>query len=1070
MPLEHFKTQVLLLHSEQSTLDTLSSGFNDRYTVHCATSGSEALNTLGEVSIHVIVSAQKLPGMSGLDALREAQKRSPETIGILLAADGDGEALVGEKDMFQVIRDEVTPESLRQFIDKATQQARLMALAESANDTLADMDQPTGEHIVMETSENGSTIISDGTGRFPALNPSKVSPQAAVGARAVAVLVLTQDEEFLKTIRESSRGMHEVLHATTISQADEAVAGNKVGVAVIDAAMVGTNVEKMALHLRKTANRLVAIVAGRRDDGEMLMDLINRGKVYRFLLKPVSPGRARLAIEASVKHHLEAPDAAFRLPGGAAATPPPKAAPKPKPAAKPAAGNRPKPGAADGKAGAKAAPGTSPAAKKKQPTPVVARRDEEPANALPEIRVEPRPADASRSTPSALDDGLGDAFGEKSSFTETVTGLFKTIGSERAAEKPAQKTATPAAPDGDASSTPSAASAGSGRLSAPVLGGVAALVVVLAGAGWWLMGGQDSAPDAPAATAADAPPTDPEVTAPATAPQPAGETPPPAPAEPAVDVDALLADARQAQAAGRIFSPAGDNAIELFVAASAELPDNPQLAAELGSVIDTALALAEAALLERRNDDVRTILDTVRLADPGNSRLPFLVAQLDDIEFRDTIADARAAIREQRFDDAAATIETARTLDAADADEVEAVAAELGQALLDQEVGAILADASARLADGALIEPPGDNARHYFELALATDPQNAAAEQGLVAVASRLVLRARADIDAREFAAAEALLEDARSLDPESRELANADRALAAEKEQVELERREAERLAAEKARAEREAAERAEQERLARERAAAEQAERERLAREREAAERAEQERLARERAAAEQAERERLAREREAAERAAAERAAAEKAAAERAAAAAKLAADAQAPPQQAPAARQTRTPAPAPAQREPAPTAQARTSPPPVAEAQAPAEEATPAGSPVEPESAGAAADPAARAAGASAAPAPVVRRPVPVSSLERKKYVAPKYPRAAERRGLSGWVDVLFTVSKDGSVTDIEIVGSEPGDIFVDAATDAVEDWEFEPVTDNGEPVEQRAAVRMMFAIE
>ena len=55
MSLEHFKKQVLLLHSEQSTLDSLSSGFNDRYTVHCATSGSEALNTLGDTQIDVIV-------------------------------------------------------------------------------------------------------------------------------------------------------------------------------------------------------------------------------------------------------------------------------------------------------------------------------------------------------------------------------------------------------------------------------------------------------------------------------------------------------------------------------------------------------------------------------------------------------------------------------------------------------------------------------------------------------------------------------------------------------------------------------------------------------------------------------------------------------------------------------------------------------------------------------------------------------------------------------------------------------------------------------------------------------
>ncbi len=52
MPLDQVRTQVLLLHSEQSTLDTLSAGFNDdRYTIHCATSGTEALNTLGETPI-----------------------------------------------------------------------------------------------------------------------------------------------------------------------------------------------------------------------------------------------------------------------------------------------------------------------------------------------------------------------------------------------------------------------------------------------------------------------------------------------------------------------------------------------------------------------------------------------------------------------------------------------------------------------------------------------------------------------------------------------------------------------------------------------------------------------------------------------------------------------------------------------------------------------------------------------------------------------------------------------------------------------------------------------------------
>ncbi|MEJ2298139.1 MAG: hypothetical protein P8X94_06480, partial [Woeseiaceae bacterium] len=430
----------MLLHSEQSALDSLSAGFGERYTVHCATSGSEALHTLGETPINVIISAQDLPGMSGAEALREAKKRSPETVGFLLTGRSgrSSQALVGYEEVFQVVAGEMTRETLQNLVDNATRQMRLMALAESANDMAASPDEPA-EHIVMETSENGSTIISDGTGRFRALDQSKMSAASAVGARAVDVLVLTKDEEFLTTIRESSRGMHEVHLANTLKQADDAVRNHKVGVVVIDAAMVGQKVEPLTLHLRKGCPRLVAIVAGRRDDGEMLMELINRGKVYRFLLKPVSPGRARLAVEASIKHHLEAPDAAFKA-GGAAGP-----APRPKPAAK-------------------------------------AR-----------LRAASRPvAKPAADIPSPIEDGLSAAFGgDDKSFTETMTGLIGIVGDKLGGNKPKAK-ARPL-PEPRVSNTFSdfetLNDSGGSRFGKPLLIGIgAAALVAVAGTLYWFMG------------------------------------------------------------------------------------------------------------------------------------------------------------------------------------------------------------------------------------------------------------------------------------------------------------------------------------------------------------------------------------------------------------------------------------------------------------------------------------------------------------------------------------------------------------------------------------------------------
>ncbi len=956
MPLDHFKTQVLLLHSEQSALDSLSSGFGDRYTVHCATSGTEALVTLGETPINVIISAQDLPGMSGAEALREAKKRSPETIGILLTGDSDtgAQALVGDKEVFQVVRGNVTGEMLKKLVDGATQQMRLMALAESANDTAANPDEPAAEHIIMETSENGSTIISDGTGRMPALNPSKVSAAASVGARAVDVLVLTKDQEFLTTIKESARGMHAVHYANTLKQADDTIREHKVGVAVVDAAMVGEKVEQLTQHLRKGSPRLVSIVAGRRDDGEMLMDLINRGKVYRFLLKPVSPGRARLAVEASVKHHLEAPDAAFKTKGIAAA---------PKPAAKPA----PKP---EPKAAPKPAPKPTPEARAK-PAPKPARKAAPPPAKKPAAPADPPLGDPGAVSP--IDDGLGSAFGgdDEASFTETVTGLISNVGKKFKGDKKRAESAL--AGDGGLLelevSSSSGGAGGTRGISPKVIGiAAAAVVAVAAGAFWFLGGGEETAAPVEEPVAASAP----SIT------EADGNFG--APADTGADVAALVDEARLARDAGQVFNPPGSNAIELYLEAVAADPSNAILAAELDALIEQALGMAETAMLETRLDDADAALQRVTLADPDNPRLVFLSAQLKQTQLRVHLADARAAIRDKRFEDASNALSAARALGLSDTTELDTVVEEFATARSEQRVDETLALATARLEEGNLLTPANDNARYYYDLVLSNDAGNTAARQGLNVVASRLVLQARAEIDAGNLDAAEGILADARAIDASTAELAGTEAALGAARDAI-----------------------------AARERRAAEarrQQEAERLA----AAQRAEEERKT---AAEEEARRQ------------------------------AQLAAAAeqqQAEPEQSPAT--------------------------PVVEASA--------GDSAQMDQA--AADDAAEivAAGdAAEAPAPVdvrEQQPIGISSLNRTRYVPPRYPRAAQRRGESGWVDVVFTVTFDGTVKDIEIRDSQPDDLFDAAAVRAVEKWEFEPVFENGVNVEKRAGVRMMFALE
>ncbi len=955
MPLDQFKTQVLLLHSEQSTLDSLSSGFSDRYTVHCATSGTEGLATLGETPINVIISAQDLPGMSGVEALREAKKRSPDTIGILLAGSaGDSiEALVGDEEVFQVVTGDVTGDGLLQLVDSATQQMRLMALAESANDTTASPDVPTtAEHIVMETADNGATIISDGTGRMPALNPEKVSAAAAVGAQSIDVLVLTKDQEFLTTIKESSRGMHTVHYASTLKQADESIRKYKVGVAVVDAAMVGDKIEQLTQHLRKGSARLVSVVAGRRDDGEMLMDLINRGKVYRFLLKPVSPGRARLAVEASVKHHLEAPDSAFKAKGA-----PAPAAPK-KPAAKPAPKPTPKPAA-------KAKPAPKPAAKKPKPA----------AKAAPAVEMPVDPPLGDLEVKSPVDDSLSTAFGgDDSKFTETMTGIISTVSKTFKGEA---KDEGPLESALDLPAAPSSGGTGGSLFKKPaIIGGAAAVAVAVIGSLVWFMGGDDDSAATPVESATpvieEAATSSPSITEA----EPEFVAPTPAPVD--NRVADLVSEARLARDAGQIFNPQGSNAVELFAAALEADPSNAEVAAEFEAIIGEALGMAETALLDGRIDDADAALDRVAMTDPGNSRLPFLTAQLSQIQLRAYLVDARSAIRETRFEDAANSIAAARALGVADTFEINAVAEELGAARSAQRVDDVLALATARLEEGALLEPSNDNARYYYELVLSNDPANTAARQGLGVVASRLVLQARSEIDAGNLNAAAGLLIDARAIDSTNADLASAESALQGARDAIVAARQQAEAEA--RAEAERQAT----QARLEAERQAAIEA-------------------LAAQQAA------------------------------------------------QQAAEANATQTPVDAVANNAGSDGSLAAATKPVV---EAPATQ-TIADSEPAPE------------------PTPVDVRdqtPVAASTLTRTKYAAPKYPRAAQRRGQSGWVDIVFTVSVDGSVKDIEVMDSSPEGVFDSAAMRAVEKWAFEPVYDDGVLVEKRAGSRLVFALE
>ncbi len=86
------------------------------------------------------------------------------------------------------------------------------------------------------------------------------------------------------------------------------------------------------------------------------------------------------------------------------------------------------------------------------------------------------------------------------------------------------------------------------------------------------------------------------------------------------------------------------------------------------------------------------------------------------------------------------------------------------------------------------------------------------------------------------------------------------------------------------------------------------------------------------------------------------------------------------------------------------------------------------------------------------------------PVP---LKRIKTVAPAYPASASNRGVSGWVEVSFTVTPTGAVENVRASNSDPKEVFDWAAVQAVEQWRFEPPMRDGKPTSQPTKIRLRF---
>lgn len=118
------------------------------------------------------------------------------------------------------------------------------------------------------------------------------------------LLVLSRDPGLVETVRKAAPRGAPVTHSPDLDHIADKLPTLKPGVLLVDTASTA-DVAAMVAQLTQHFPELVVVVAGKKEDSAALMQLTAAGRIFRFLLTPLSHGQTRLALEAALAQHLD---------------------------------------------------------------------------------------------------------------------------------------------------------------------------------------------------------------------------------------------------------------------------------------------------------------------------------------------------------------------------------------------------------------------------------------------------------------------------------------------------------------------------------------------------------------------------------------------------------------------------------------------------------------------------------------------------------------------------------------------------------------------------------------------
>ena len=361
--LKKARPRVLFVDDEKRVLNSMRIMFRRDYDLFLASHGAAALKLVRDNDIDVIVADHRMPQMTGVEVLSRVRQISPRTVRILLTGYADLDAVEGsinEGEVFRFLTKPCSPPQLKETIALAARLAHETASVEAATARLgatdvdlmlgAGTDAARGPAPAAKAPARRGPPAAAGQARPPRPAPARPAarpgsaaappndnaagfdptstsvlekpmvltegPRVAASARqaqskGLGIIVFSEDPEVLLAVQQAVRGRIPVYAASNIVKVVKCLTEHQPGVLVTDVSDDKATIQAMTARLKQHLPQLVTIAVSQHRDALDMVWLINHGQIFRFLRKPLSPGRCAICLQAALKHHqmlLKNPD------------------------------------------------------------------------------------------------------------------------------------------------------------------------------------------------------------------------------------------------------------------------------------------------------------------------------------------------------------------------------------------------------------------------------------------------------------------------------------------------------------------------------------------------------------------------------------------------------------------------------------------------------------------------------------------------------------------------------------------------------------------------------------------